>query len=63
MSRSLPGSNYGTWTTPVPIRPDGYVDARVTGRGLRMKISTAGPRILPFTVGQHLVDFAVRGDR
>jgi hypothetical protein len=63
MSRSLPGSQYGTWTAPVAIRPDGYVDARVTGRGLRMRISVIGPQVLPFTVGAHLVDFAVRGDR
>lgn len=51
------------WTAPIPLRPDGYVDARTTGRDIRMKISTVGPGILPFTVGQHLVDFAVRGDR
>ena len=64
MSRSLPGvAVAGKWSAPVPIRPDGYVDARVTGRAMRMKISMIGPRILPFTVGQHLVDFAIRGDR
>lgn len=64
MSRSLPGvAVAGKWSTPVPIRPDGYVDARVTGRAMRMKISMVGPRIMPFTVGQHLVDFAIRGDR
>ena len=53
----------GQWTAPIPVRPDGYVDARTTGRDIRMRISLAGPPILPFTVGQHLVDFAVRGDR
>jgi hypothetical protein len=53
----------GMWTPPIQLRTDGYVDARVTGRDLRMKISTVGPAVLPFTVGQHLVDFAVRGDR
>ena len=71
-SRSLVSANAGPgqgnaqpgqWSAPVPIRPDGYVDARTTGRAMRMRISTIGPRILPFTVGQHLVDFAVRGDR
>jgi hypothetical protein len=51
------------WTTPVPIRQDGYVDARVTGRDIRMKISCIGPQIVPFTLGQHLVDIVVRGDR
>jgi hypothetical protein len=63
MSRSLPGAPYGIWSNPLFLRPDGYVDVRVTGRGLRMRISCVGPAILPFTVGQHLVDFAVRGDR
>ena len=62
MSRSLPPGP-GIWTTPVPIRPDGYVDARVTGRGLRMRISTILPVIQPFTLGQHLIDYSVRGDR
>ena len=63
---SAPGQGNATpgiWTPPQPIRPDGYVDARVTGRDVRMKISVAGPAVLPFTLGQHLVDFAVRGDR
>lgn len=53
----------GGYGPPGPIRPDGYVDARVTGRDIRMQISTIGPGVTPFTVGQHLVDFAVRGDR
>jgi hypothetical protein len=60
-SRSLGAK--GVWTPPIQIRPDGYVDARTTGRDIRMKLSVVGPHILPFTVGQHLVDFAVRGDR
>jgi hypothetical protein len=51
------------WTDPRPIRSDGYVDARVTGRDIRMRISCIGPQINKFTLGQHLVDFAVRGDR
>jgi len=69
MSRSLDVSSPprpvvdGTWTNPVPIRPDGYVDARVTGRDIRMRLSLIGPSIQLFTVGQHLMDFAVRGDR
>jgi hypothetical protein len=53
----------GSWTAPVPIRSDGYVDARVTGRDIRMRLSLVGPAIEYFTVGQHLMDFAVRGDR
>jgi hypothetical protein len=62
-SRSLPGAPYGLWTGPYFLRPDGYLDVRVTGRAIRMRIEAIGPRVLPFTVGQHLVDFAVRGDR
>jgi hypothetical protein len=61
MSRSL--GTPGQWTAPIQIRPDGYVDARTTGRGIRMKLSVVGPHILPFTVGEHLVDYAIRGDR
>lgn len=61
-SRSLPASAAGPWI-PATLRDDGYVDARITGRDIRMRISTVGPRILPFTLGQHLVDYAVRGDR
>jgi hypothetical protein len=53
----------GVWGPPVQLRPDGFVDARVTGRDIRIKISMIGPAILPFTVGQHLVDYAVRGNR
>lgn len=48
---------------PITLRNDGYVDARVTGRDIRMKISLVGPQIKPFTLGQSLIDFAVRGDR
>jgi hypothetical protein len=61
MSRSL--GTPGQWTAPIQVRPDGYVDARTTGRGIRMKLSLVGPHILPFTLGEHLVDYAVRGDR
>ena len=61
MSRSIGAA--GVWSAPIDIRPDGYVDARFTGRGMRMRLSCVGPKISAFTVGQHLVDFAVRGDR
>jgi hypothetical protein len=66
MTRSLPGSlRGGEWSAPIPLsrRNDGYVDVRVTGRGIRMRIETIGPKIDYFTVGSHLIDFAVRGDR
>jgi hypothetical protein len=42
---------------------NGFVDLRTTGRDIRMRISLAGPQINPVTVGQHLIDVAVRGDR
>ena len=47
---------------PVPVRSDGYVDFRVTGRDVRLRIDV-GPVIQPFTLGQHLVDAVPRGDR
>jgi hypothetical protein len=42
---------------------NGFVDLRTTGRDIRMRISLAGPQVNPVTVGQHLIDVAVRGDR
>jgi hypothetical protein len=50
-------------TQPRSVRVDGYVDFRVTGRDIRMKIEVQGSQVLPFTVGQHLVDGVPRGDR
>lgn len=54
---------------PQPVRPDGYVDFRTTGRDIRLRIEIgalsgqAVPPVLPVTVGQHLIDSVVRGDR
>jgi hypothetical protein len=50
-------------TAPKPVRGDGYVDFRTTGRDVRLRIQVAGPPILPVTVGQHLIDAVPRGDR
>jgi hypothetical protein len=50
-------------TTPQPVRPDGYVDFRTTGRDIRLRIQLAGPAVQLVTVGQHLVDAVPRGDR
>jgi hypothetical protein len=50
-------------TTPQPVRPDGYLDLRTTGRDIRLKIELAGPIVNPVTVGQHLFDGVPRGDR
>ena len=50
-------------TTPKPVRSDGYVDFRTTGRDIRLKLEVAGVPVLPFTVGQHLIDAVPRGDR
>jgi len=61
MTRSI--GDQGFWLPPVSIRPNGYVDARVTGRDIRMKISVAGNIINAFTVGQHQIDAVPRGDR
>ena len=49
-------------STPVPVRSDGYVDFRVTGRDVRLRIDV-GPTIQPFTLGAHLIDAVPRGDR
>ena len=48
---------------PVPVRSDGYVDFRVTGRDVRLRIDMASTSIQPFTLGQHLIDAVARGDR
>jgi hypothetical protein len=61
MSRSQGTAGY--WSPPVPIRSDGYVDARVTGRDIRMRLSIGGTPVVPFAVGQHLYDAVPRGDR
>ena len=50
-------------TTPVPVRSDGYVDFRTTGRDIRLKLEVTGIPVLPFTVGAHLIDAVARGDR
>jgi hypothetical protein len=50
-------------TPPIAIRPDGYVDFRTTGRDMRLRLNVIGPAVNPFTIGQHLVDVAPRGDR
>jgi hypothetical protein len=50
-------------TIPKPVRADGYVDLRTTGRDIRLRLALAGPQVLPVTVGQHLIDSVPRGDR
>lgn len=50
-------------STPRPVRSDGFVDLRQTGRDIRLRIDVATPVITPFTLGQHLVDVVPRGDR
>jgi hypothetical protein len=46
-----------------PVRSDGYVDFRTTGRDIRLRLDMAGPIIQPFTLGRHLIDAVPRGDR
>ena len=56
-------------TPPRQVRPNGYVDFRVTGRDIRMRIEIGAPPgqprpdVRPVTVGQHLIDSVPRGDR
>ena len=47
---------------PQPVRSDGYIDFRTTGRDIRLRIDV-GPTIQPFTIGAHLIDVVQRGDR
>lgn len=49
-------------TDPKLIRPDGFLDLRTTGRDIRLRCSVRGPEVTPFTLGQHLIDVAPRGD-
>jgi len=50
-------------TLPKPVRLDGYVDFRTTGRDVRLRIDVASGVVELFTLGQHLVDAVPRGDR
>ena len=56
-------------TPPQPVRSNGYVDFRVTGRDIRMRVEIGAlpgqprPPVMPVTVGQHLIDSVPRGDR
>jgi hypothetical protein len=50
-------------TPKVAVRPDGYVDFRITGRDLRLRIDMDSASVQPFTLGQHLIDSVPRGDR
>ena len=46
-----------------PVRGDGYVDFRITGRDVRLRIDVANQSVEPFTLGSHLIDSVTRGDR
>jgi hypothetical protein len=50
-------------TPKVPVRSDGYVDFRITGRDLRLRIDMDSASVQPFTLGAHLIDAVPRGDR
>jgi hypothetical protein len=50
-------------TVPKPVRSDGYVDFRTTGRDIRLRFDVANPVVPLFVLGQHLVDAVPRGDR
>jgi hypothetical protein len=50
-------------TPLITPRTDGYVDMRTTGRDIRLRIDMASAVVKPFTLGAHLIDMVVRGDR
>ena len=50
-------------SAPRAVRSDGYVDLRTTGRDIRLRIDMGSTTVLPFTLGQHLIDAVARGDR
>lgn len=50
-------------SNPVSVRSDGYVDFRVTGRDVRLRIDVSTTIVQHFTLGQHLIDAVTRGDR
>ena len=50
-------------SVPRAVRSDGYVDLRTTGRDMRLRIDMGSTTVLPFTLGQHLIDAVARGDR
>ena len=60
ISRSLGSAEQQS--PPVAVRNDGFVDFRVTGRDVRLRIDV-GAVIQPFTLGAHLIDSVARGDR
>jgi hypothetical protein len=62
-SRSVGAPELQAFGRGPPDRMDGYVDFRVTGRDLRLRIDVADATIRPFTLGQHLIDAVPRGDR
>ena len=62
-SRSVGAPELQAFGRGPPDRMDGYVDFRVTGRDLRLRIDVADAVIRPFTLGQHLIDAVPRGDR
>lgn len=51
-------------TTPdLSIRANGYVDVRATGRDFRMRVGVKAQPVLPFTLGNTLLDIKKRGSR
>jgi hypothetical protein len=65
MSRSVSnGAPVIEMQTPArPVRPDGFVDFRTTGRDIRLRIELAQSPVKAVTIGQHLIDSVPRGDR
>jgi hypothetical protein len=61
MSRSLGAPELQS--PRAPIRHDGYVDLRSTGRDVRLRLDVGSGIVRPFTLGQCLIDAVPRGDR
>lgn len=45
------------------IDDEGFVNFRVTGRDVRLRLEWTGPSVPPVTLGEHLISFAPRGNR
>ena len=50
-------------TALLPVRQDGYVDCRTTGRDIRLRFEVVTPVVPLFTLGKHMIDAVQRGDR
>lgn len=45
------------------VRPNGFVDIRITGRDMRMVVESINPVMTPWTMGKTMIDAVPRGER